>query len=479
MEAYFSSQWTECSSGVIRAVRNPWSQTVIDSVPECGAGTVDEALTRLRGGIDSITVVTSEQMGEIFTVAKQLIEARHEELARGITREQGKPLRESMREVAVTINLLESFGKEAFRLGRQFLPLAGEARVGDRFGYTRRRPYGVTALLTPNTFPFLIPAMLVVPALAAGNAVALKPASQTPFSALRLVEILLEAGIPPESIACLTGPGETTGQTLCSHRAVDQITCYGGAATIRAIRGASGLIPVQFHHGGMGVCLVTKSGNLDLAADQIVAQAFENAGQTAVSTSAVFVDQTVGGELLERLEKRIKNLRAGDPEEERTDIGPVTETLRAMRASRLIGDLCAGEGRCLVGGGVPEGNLVLPTLLSGIDPENPRFFPQSGSREILAPVIGVCDVADKLEQAADWLDPRTQMSVSIFSNDLDRAATLASGLPVFNVHVNGVPTWRDGLIFDPGSSIRLGRRKSRSRVNDLSTHQDIVFHPVA
>ncbi len=479
MEAYFSSQWTDCPSGVVRAIRNPWSQAIIDSVPECGIDTVDEALTRLRGGIDSLAVVTSERMGEIFTTAKLMIEERHDELAKGITREQGKPIRESWREVAVTINLLESFGKEAFRLGRQLLPLAGEARVGDRFGYTRRRPYGVTALLTPNTFPFLIPAMLVVPALAAGNAVALKPASQTPFSALRLVRILIEAGMPADSIACLTGPGEMTGQAICSHRAVDQITCYGGSATIRAIRGASGLIPVQFHHGGMGVSLVTKNGNLDLAADQIVAQAFENAGQTAVSTSAVFVDRSVCEELLTRLQVRIAKLRAGDPEDEKTDIGPLTEAFRAVRASRVIGDLCAAGGRCLNGGGVNEGNLVKPTLLADIDPENPRFFPQTGSREILAPVIGVCDVADKLEQAADWLDPRTQMSVSIFSEDLDRAATLASGLPVFNVHVNGVPTWRDGLIFDPGSSIRLGRRKSRSRVNDLSTHQDIVFHPVA
>ncbi len=478
MEAFFASKWAECPSGVIRAIRNPWTQEILDTVPECDAGTVDLAIQELRQGVESLAAVSSEQMGEIFTAATEMVKAQQEALALLITREQGKPIRESWREVSVTINLLESFGKEAFRLGRQFLPLAQEARVADRFGYTRRRPYGITALLTPNTFPFLIPAMLMVPALAAGNAVAIKPASQTPFSTLRLIRILFEAGMPENAIACLTGPGELTGQAVCRHPLVDQITCYGGSVTIRAIRSASGLIPVQFHHGGMGVCLVAEDGNLELAAEQIVAQAFENAGQTAISTSAIFVDAGAYDELIERLVIRMRELRAGNPEDEETDIGPLTEAFRAVRAARLIDDLVASGCTCLHGGGINEGNLIAPTLLGEIDPRSPRFFPQEGSREILAPIVGVSRIASGLDQVAEWLDPRSQLSVSIFSGDLDRAATLAGSLPVFNVHVNGVPTWRDGLIFDPGASTRLGRRKSRSRVNDLSTQQDIVFHPV-
>ncbi|MCB1228666.1 MAG: aldehyde dehydrogenase family protein [Verrucomicrobiae bacterium] len=477
MEAFFSSKWADCPSGVIRAIRNPWTLEIIDTVPECDVETVDLAMQELRAGVDTLAAVTSEQMGEIFTATTEAVKAEQEALALMITREQGKPIREAWREVNVTINLLESFGKEAFRLGRQFLPLAQEARVADRFGYTRRRPYGITALLTPNTFPFLIPAMLMVPALAAGNAVVIKPASQTPFSTLKLVRLLCDAGMPENAIACLTGPGELTGQAVCRHPLVDQITCYGGLGTIRAIRAASGLIPVQFHHGGMGVCLVAEDGNLDLAAEQIVAQAFENAGQTAISTSAIFCDANVYEALIERLAARMGELKIGNPEEEETNIGPLTEAFRAVRAARLIDDLVAGGARCFAGGGKNEKNLITPTLLGDIEPRNRRFFPEEGSREILAPILGVSKLSAGLEQVSEWLDPRTQMSVSIFSGDLDRAATLAGSLPVFNVHVNGVPTWRDGLIFDPGSSIRLGRRKSRSRVNDLSTHQDIVFHP--
>ncbi|MCB1063421.1 MAG: aldehyde dehydrogenase family protein [Verrucomicrobiae bacterium] len=476
MDAFFASKWAECPVGVVRAIRNPWSQEIIDTVPECGGETVDLAMEKLFAGKDSLAVVSSERMGEIFTAARQAMEDTREELAHLITREQGKPIQESLREVNVTINLLESFGKDAFRLGRQFLPLATEARVADRFGYTRRRPYGITALLTPNTFPFLIPAMLMIPALAAGNAIVVNPASQTPFSALKLLQILLEAGMPEDAMACLTGPGERTGQAICRHPLVDQITCYGGSATIRAIRSACEMIPLQFHHGGMGVCVVDKSGDLDLAADQIVSQAFENSGQTAVSTSAIFADETICEALLERLSSRIGGLKMGNPEEEGTTIGPLTESFRAVRAARLIGDLTASGSRCLNGDGINDGNMMQPTLIADIHPENPRFFPKTGSREVLAPIVGVCPVKGKLEQVAGWLDSRSQLSVSIFSEDLERATLLANSLPVFNVHVNGVPTWRDGLIFDPSSSIRLGRRKSRSRVNDLSISQDIVFH---
>lgn len=477
MEAFFTSNWSDCPSGVMRAIRNPWTREIIDTVPECDVETVDLAIEGLRQGIDSLATITSEQMGEIFSAATESVKANAEDLAMLITSEQGKPIAEARREVNVTINLLESFGREAFRLGRQFLPLAQEARVADRFGYTRRRPYGITALLTPNTFPFLIPAMLVVPALAAGNSVVIKPASQTPFSTLALVKILTESGFPETSIACLTGPGELTGQAVCRHPLVDQITCYGGLRTIRAIRGASGLVPVQFHHGGMGVCLVAKDGDLDRAARQIVAQAFENSGQTAISTSAIYCDAEVYEELLDRLAAQMAELKVGDPMDEETEIGPLTEAFRAVRAARLAEDLVAGGARCLRGGGVNEGNLIQPTLLADIDPHSRRFYPEDSSREILAPILGVTRLASGLDQVAEWLDPRTQMSVSIFSEDLDAAAALAGSLPVFNVHVNGVPTWRDGLIFDPGSSIRLGRRKSRSRVSDLSTHQDIVFHP--
>jgi succinate-semialdehyde dehydrogenase / glutarate-semialdehyde dehydrogenase len=477
MNAFFASEWKECPSGTLREVRNPWSRAIIDTVPECGESTVDLALKALKQGTRGLSEISNEGLGKVYLGTARLMRESSDDLATLITREQGKPLAESRQEVAVTINLLEAFGRESYRLGRQFLSLAVEARVGDRFGFTRRRPVGITALLTPNTFPLLTVAKLLLPSLAAGNGVVIKPASQTPFSALSLVEALIESGLPPGVVACLTGPGETTGQAICRHPLVDHLSCYGGMSTIRSIRSVIGLIPLRFHHGGMSVCVVAADADLGRAVDAIVGQGFENSGQTAISAGAVFADERVYDELVDRLAGAITALPVGNPEDPGTRIGPLSEASRAIRAAGIVGDLVASGARRVTGSGMPEGNLLAPVLVADVDPLNPRFFPENESRELLSPIMSVSKLSGDPMQIADWLDPRTQIAVTIFSGDVDRATHLAASLPVYNVHINGIPTWRDGLLFNSQAGVRLGRRKSEQRVNDVTSLQDIVFHP--
>jgi acyl-CoA reductase-like NAD-dependent aldehyde dehydrogenase len=479
MNAYYESRWSGCRSEVVRPVRSPFGREVIDTVPVCNEETVDLAVRHLFLERTRMEEFTGDRMGPVFQRAGAAMRERSEALAALITREQGKPLAESREEVAVAASLVETFSQEAYRLGGQFQPLAVEARVGDRFGFTRQRPLGVQAILSANTFPLLLPTMLAVPAWAAGNVVVLKPASATPFSALRMVEIFLQAGLPPTAVACLTGPGSITGQAVCRHPLVDQVSCYGSMDTIRAVRSAIGLIPLQFHHGGMTVCLIAEDADVDLAVSKIVAQGFENAGQTAISAGAVYAAERVHDEVVDRLAAALGALPCGDPAAPGTRIGPLTEESRAVRASRMVGDWLASGARLVCGNGVPEGNLLVPTLVAGVPGDYPDLFPPSSGREFLAPIMSVSRIAGPLEGVASCLDRRSQPAVSLFSRDLERAAALARCLPVFNVHVNGVPTWRDGVIFTSQSASRLGRRQSEHRVRDVSSLQDIVFHPAA
>lgn len=461
---------------MVRAIRNPWNQEIADNVPVCGEETVDFAIQELRRGAGAMATWGGERLGKIFSATGAKIREQSESLAALISLEQGKPLNEARQEVDAAAHLLTSIGKDSYRLGRQFLPLPMEVRVGDRFGFTRRRSLGISGIIAPNTFPLLIPTMMVAPALAAGNAVVLKPASQTPFTALRLVRYLLEAGLPPEAIACLTGPGEQTGQAICRHPEIDQVCCYGGMETIRSIRASLGLVPLMFHHGGMGVCVVAADADLDWAVRQIVSQRFENAGQTATTAGLIFVDDRVQSDFIERLVTAVGKLNFGDPKAPGTQIGPLTETSRAVRAARIVGDSVATGARLALGSGINQGNLISPVVMVDVDPTNQSLFPVRQSREWLSPIIGVSTISGDLGQIGVWLDPRTQIVVSLFTRDLDLATVIASQLPVYNVHVNGVPTWRDGLIFSSQSGRRLGRRKSEQRVNDLTCHQDVVFH---
>ncbi|MCB1093647.1 MAG: aldehyde dehydrogenase family protein, partial [Verrucomicrobiae bacterium] len=270
--------------------------------------------------------------------------------------------------------------------------------------------------------------------------------------------------------------GETTGQAICRHPIVDHLSCYGGMVTIRSIRSVIGLIPLRFHHGGMSVCYVAGDADLTKAVKTIVEQGFENSGQTAISAGAVFADESIYDELVARLAKAIESLPVGNPEKEGTLIGPLTEATRAVRASRIVGDLVASGARQVVGTGIQEGNVFAPVLLADIDPLSPVYFPPNASRELLAPIMGVSKISGDPMKIADWLDPRTQIAVTIFSEDVDRATQLAAALPVYNVHINGIPTWRDGLLFNSQAGRRLGRRKSEQRVNDVTSLQDIVFH---
>jgi glyceraldehyde-3-phosphate dehydrogenase (NADP+) len=400
---------------------------------------------------------------------------RRRDVATLIAQEQGKPIQEAMDEVALTIGLMESFARAGYRLGQQFQPLAVEARIGNRFGFTRQRPIGITALLTPNTFPLLIPAQLLLASLAAGDSVLLKPASATPLSALRLLDILAEAGVAMSSVSCLTGPGEITGQAICRHPLIDQIHSQSGTETLRAIRSEMGPVPLRYHHGGSGACVVAADADLNRAVEEIVRQRFENAGQTALSASMVFVDSAVVDELVERLRLAMLRFPTGDPLLPGTRIGPLTERSRVTASVSLIGGLIASGAR-LVAGGPCEGSMLAPVLLADVPARHPALWTGNGYREVLAPIIMVTPVNGPLEEVASWVDRRTQLVVSVFSKDLDRATRFASLLPIFNVHVNGIPTWRDGAIFT-SDSLRLGRRQVDVRVKEVSILQDIVFHP--
>jgi glyceraldehyde-3-phosphate dehydrogenase (NADP+) len=457
----------------VAEIRCPWSGALIGAVPNFSEAAVDDAIRTVARSSPGRNPGLDAALGR----AAQLVQDRGRDLAALISREQGKPLSEALEEVHLTLGLIESFSRAGYRLGEQVQPLSIEARIGSRFGFTRQLPVGITALLTPNTFPLLIPAKLLLASLAAGDGVILKPAAATPLSALRLLDILREAGVNLDGVACVTGPGTSTGRAICQHPLVEQISCQGSVETLRGIRQTMGAIPLCSHHGGSTVCLVAADADLDRAVTELVRQRFENAGQTAISASTVLVEAPVMAEFVERLRVATEQVKVGNPVSPDTRMGPLTDPARVLQASGIVGTL-TGAGAKLVTGGMCEGAMMHPALLAEVDFRHPALWTRDGYRELLAPVILCTSIQGPIEDMAEWLDRRSHLVASLFTKDLDRAARIASDLPVFNVHVNGIPTWRDGVIFTSDSSSRLGRRQVDARVREVSILQDVVFHPL-
>lgn len=458
-------------------VRSPWSGTVLGEVPVYDDAAVDRALRDLAAVPAEEGETFERSFGETMAKAATILSGRGLEVAILISKEQGKPLVESKEEVSLTVGLLEAFSRAGYRLGQQFQPLAAAARVGDRFGFTRQRPVGINAVFTPNTFPLLIPAKLLLASLAAANRVVLKPASATPFAARMLVDILTEAGMNPLAVAVITGPGATTGQAICRHPLVDHLSCQCSQETLGALRGAIGALPLRYTHGGSAVSLIAADADLDRAVAALVRQRFENAGQTAISSGTVFVEASVAEAFVERMAAAVRNLPVGDPLGAETRIGPLAERSRVTECLDRIGAL-NGSGARLVTGGAYLGSVVAPIVMTDVPPHHPALWKDRSHRELLGPFLSVSVVSGGFEDVGRWLDRRSQLVASLFSRDLDRATRLANTLPVFNVHLNGIPTWRDGVVSNAGSGARLGRRQVDERVSDVSTVQDIVFHPV-
>jgi glyceraldehyde-3-phosphate dehydrogenase (NADP+) len=469
MLAYYAGEWRD--AGKTREVENPYDQSVIDTVPELDPTLIDEAVRVAREGASALAKMAGDQLGQVLQRSADSMYSQRHAWAETITREEGKPLAEASQEVDAVVHLLEVSAREAFWLGTELTPLAMEASLNGRFGFTVRQAYGVVVAVTPYVYPLLLPATLVVPALIAGNSVILKPSGATPLSALRLVGLLLESGLPGTSIACLTGDGPTLGLPLSCHPLVDKMAFMGSRFAAAAIRGEAGLKTVDLQWGGVGVVVVSDDADLERASTAIVERAYENAGQIPFASPWVLAAQPVYAELVERLQTCVSELACGDPLLATTHIGPLINRRHAENVAAEVKTELRRGAKCRCGGR-QQAAIFEPTLICDVPAADITFAQQ----ELLGPVVGVSSI-QQMEDAERYLDPQRQHVVSIFSTDTERMMHVARSLSVTNIHVNGIPSWRDGLLSESRSSERIGRHTVGDRAATMTAFKDVVYHP--
>ena len=471
MKMFAAGQWLDRDKTI--EVHNPFDGSVIDTVPKATPADVERALAGAVAGAAIMRDMPGFDRYKILHKAAELMRQRAEKLARTISLEEGKILSEGRLEVDRATETIELSAEEAKRLGGEVLPLDGAPGGAGKLGFTLRVPCGVVAAITPFNFPLNLVAHKVGPALAAGNAVIIKPASDTPLSALSLVEILLEAGLPPLAIACLTGSGKELGDAICGDSRVRKISFTGSQEIGEHITRVAGVKRVTLELGSNSPLVVLEDANLDKVAKAAVATGFANAGQVCISTQRIIAIGNTYQQLIDRLRADVAALKVGNQMDEATQVGPMIRESDAERVTSWIDEAVANGARVVVGG-ERHGSIVTPAVVADVAPAM-----RVSCEELFGPAVAV--TAAKNADEAIYLANNTRfgLSASVFTESLDAAMRFARRVESGNIHINWGPQWRADLM--PYGGLKqsgLGKEGPKYAIQEMTELKTVVIHGV-
>lgn len=430
---WIGGEWSDATSGGTFATYNPSTGAELTQVAAGDAADIDRAVAAARQAFEhpSWSRMDAAKRGEILWRMADIIEARASELARIETLDNGKPLREAQIDVATVIDAFRYYAGWATKLEGETIPVRG-----NMLNYTLREPLGVVGAIIPWNFPLVMASWKVAPALACGNTIVLKPAEQTPLTALELAVIGQEAGLPPGVLNVVTGLGETAGAALVAHPDVDKIAFTGSTQVGKLImrEAASTLKKVSLELGGKSPNIVLDDADLDAAVRGAFAGIFYNNGQCCTAGSRLLVHESVHDALLEKLVERASFMQPGEPLDPKRRMGPV---ISEEQLERVIGYIQKGraEGAELVTGGerlqYENGWWVQPTVFRGVTEHQ-----TIAQEEIFGPVLATIPFSDDDEAIAIANRSMYGLAAGVWTSNVKRAHRFARALQAGTVWIN-------------------------------------------
>ncbi|MBI4539362.1 MAG: aldehyde dehydrogenase family protein [Gemmatimonadetes bacterium] len=469
MKMYIAGEWIDKSAKM--EVLNPYDGSVIDTVPKADRDDVERAIASAARGAGVMAALPAHVRYRILHRTAELLEERLEELARLITLEEGKVLGEALAEVARAVQTITLSAEEAKRLYGETLPMDASPGAESRFGLTIRVPCGVVLAISPFNFPLNLVCHKVGPALAAGNAVIVKPASDTPLSALKLTELLLEAGLPEEGIQCITGSGSTVGLPLCADPRVRKITFTGSRDVGEQICRVAGIKKVTLELGSNSPLIIMRDAELERAAQVTASNGLANAGQVCISAQRVLVDKHVYGSFVDALTPAVRAFTTGNPLDETVKMGPMIREQDAARVNSWIRE-AVSEGARVVVGGEYAGTMHAPTVLTDVDPKM-RVFRE----ELFGPAMGLTGFDSIDEAIALANDSAYGLSAGVFTENVHWALQFARRVHSGNIMINWGPQWRADLM--PYGGLKesgLGKEGPKYAVEEMTELKTVIFH---
>jgi glyceraldehyde-3-phosphate dehydrogenase (NADP+) len=469
MQMYVAGEWR----GTAREeeVRNPFDGEVVDTVPVASAADAEAALAAAVDGARAMRALSAWDRSEILRRAADLVEATLPALARTIALEVGKPLLEATNEAKRIPDLLRVSASEGARMHGETVPVDAAPGGAGKLAFTIRQPCGIVVAITPFNYPALLVLHKVGPALAAGNAVVLKPARQTPLTALFLTRALLEAGLPENALQCLTGPGSELGGVLCADPRVRKISFTGSTSVGEQITRVAGVKRLSLELGSNCPLIVLPDADLEQVAAATLTGGYVNAGQVCISVQRVLVDRSVYADYVDALTPLVEGLRTGHPLAEGTGLGPVISEAEAKRVERTIQDAVAGGATLLAGGG-REGAVVAPTLVGDVDPGM-----ELSRSELFGPAVALTPVSGIDEAIALANDSDYGLGAGLFTSDLGSALRFAKEVDSGSIQINSSPLWRADLM--PYGGLKgsgIGKEGPRYAIEEMTELKTVVFH---
>jgi len=469
VKIFLEGKWVDKSNKI--EVRNPYDNSVIDTVPRADGGDVERALSFAERGAKVMAKLSGYDRWRILRQAADIMAARNEELGQIISREEGKIIAEGRGETSRGVETIMGSAEEAKRIHGETVPLDGDPGGSKKLGFTLRVPCGVVAAISPFNFPLNLVCHKVGPALAAGNSVIVKPASDTPLSALKLTEILLEAGLPPEGIQCVTGSGGEIGDALVADRRVRKVTFTGSREIGDRICRMAGIKKVTMELGSNSPLIIMPDADLDKVAAAVALTGYGNAGQTCISTQRVLTAKKVYGDFLDVLKPKVEALTAGNQLDEKSKVGPMVKESEARRVEDWINEAVAGGARLVAGGG-RRGAIYVPAVVADVKPEM-----RISRDELFGPAVAVTPFDSMDEAIALANDTVYGLSAGIFTENLEWAMRFAREVESGNLHVNWGPQWRADLM--PYGGLKdsgFGKEGPRYAVEEMTELKMVVFH---
>jgi len=466
---FINGDWVEAAE--YTELCSPYSSEVIAEIPKANVEEVEAALVAADAARETMANMPLYKRAIILEKLASLLEARAEEAAELIALEAAKPISTAKAEVQRTIQTYKFAAEEAKRIHGETIPVDAAPGGDGRIAYTVREPLGIVAAITPFNFPMNLVAHKIGPAIASGNTVVLKPASQTPLTAYFIGELLVEAGLPKGALNIVTGAGSLIGNKLVTDNRVKKISFTGSPAVGIGIRNQAGLKKVTLELGSNAAVIIDENVNIDKLISRVVSGAFTFQGQVCISVQRIYVHEKMYDLFVDKFVTATKELKLGDPLNPTTDVSALISPQDVKRTLSWIAE-AKEQGAIIATGGESEGNILQPTVLLNVKPEQ-----KVSCQEVFAPFVSIMKFTS-IQEAFDQVnDSKYGLQAGIYTDNIHVALQATQKLHVGGVIINDIPTFRlDHLPYGGVKESGMGREGLKYAIEEMTEMKLVVIN---